>query len=103
MKKIVGGMCYDTAQATEVGSWSNDRSYQDFKFLNESLYKTESGAYFLFGEGGAMTEYCEVLDDGWTDGTRLTPMSRTEAFVWAQLHLSTEIVIGEFGDLIKCA
>ena len=50
MKKIIEGRVYNTETAKLLGefSYSNRR---DFNYFSEKLYRTKSGAYFLYGEG----------------------------------------------------
>jgi hypothetical protein len=64
MKKIINGKRYDTETATEIASAWNGCSRTDFKFLLETLYTTDSGAWFLAAEGGAMTKYAKILEGG---------------------------------------
>lgn len=40
---------FDTAQATLIASWSNDRHHTDPAFSEENLYLTPKGGFFLVG------------------------------------------------------
>jgi hypothetical protein len=101
MKKIINGVRYDTDMSTEIGSWNNGLSSQDFNVLEETLYKTKKGNYFLYGEGGARTHYAQSDGNMTTDGSAFIPMTKEAAFSWAQRHLSAPKVEAEFGDLIE--
>ncbi|GAB6152952.1 hypothetical protein JCM17380_17020 [Desulfosporosinus burensis] len=57
MRKIINGRTYDTATSECIGSWDNVRYGDNFHSYSEDLYKNTKGAYFLVGEGGAMSKY----------------------------------------------
>jgi hypothetical protein len=105
MKKIINGKRYDTSKAIEIGSASGGGPVGDFSHWSATLYRTpRSGQYFLHGEGGPMTRWSvSVGQNEWAGGEDITPMSREEAFAWAQEHLEPKEVEDEFGDLIKDA
>ena len=46
MKKIIFGCLFDTSTAEEIGSWSND-GREGFGYVEETLYRKESGELFL--------------------------------------------------------
>lgn len=97
MKKVIDGTLYNTESAKEIGSRSNGRSLRDFNYVYERLMKNKAGKYFLHGEGGANTCYAERVDSNcWTGGELITPMSRDEAFEWAQEYLDGDEVMAEF-------
>lgn len=56
MKKIINGKMYNTETATELGNFWNGLSTNDFRNLSETLYRKKNGEFFLYGQGGAMTE-----------------------------------------------
>ena len=101
MKKIVNGKVYNTGTAVEIGSFWNGLSVRDFMELEETLYKTRYGSYFLCGEGGPMTKYARSNGDTTWGSRDIIPLSRQEAFEWAQEFLSPEEVLSEFADLIQ--
>ena len=80
MKKIINGKRYDTKTATEIASAWNGCSRSDFNFLLETLYRTDGGAWFLAGEGGALTKYAEVLEGGRSHcgGKDIVPLTPAE-------------------------
>jgi len=105
MKEIVDGQLYDTdADGTDIIATHNpiaDRG--DFNFLHERLCRTESGRYFLAGEGGPMTDYRKRVGSGeYTGSSEITPLSDAEAFEWMQSNdIATEIILDEFGDRVE--
>ena len=102
MRKIIEGKRYDTEKAERIGEWS--QGYRsDFKYAHERLYVTKKGCYFIWGQGGAMSGWAETCEDGrsWTGGEGIRPLTREEAFEWAQAHLEPEEFEGDFPDLIE--
>lgn len=102
MKKYINGRKYDTETAQAVGSWSNNRSYRDFSWCAETLYRKKTGEFFLHGEGGPMSSYAEsVSDNSWSGGEEIRPLTFDEAREWAEEHLDGdeyEQIFGEIGD-----
>jgi len=69
--------------------------------VSEELYRTKSGNYFLAGTGGPLTPYAESNGESSWGSSRIIPLSKEEAFEWAQQHLSTDEVLKEFPDMIE--
>jgi hypothetical protein len=105
MKKIINGKRYDTSKAVEVGSASGGGPVGDFSHWSATLFRTpRSKVYFLHGEGGPMTRWSvSIGQNQWAGGEDITPMTRQEAFAWAQEHLEPEEIETEFADLIEDA
>lgn len=105
MKKIINGVRYDTESAILIGEYSSPGSSRDFSHWEAGLYKgPRSGRYFLAGEGGPMTRYAKSMGgNSWSGGEDITPMTRDEAFAWAQDFLKPAIVEREFSDAIQDA
>jgi hypothetical protein len=101
MKKIVDGKVYNTETANEVGHYRNEYGRSDFKFCEETLYRTLRGNYFLEGEGGAMSKYSRSCGDNtWCGGSGIIPLTKDEAFKWAERCLRVEIVEKEFVEIL---
>ncbi len=104
MKKIINGNRYDTEKSTLIGSDTNGLPANDFGHWWAGLYTTpRSGKYFLCGEGGPMSRYGTVSGDNRGSGERLEPMSKEDAFSWAQEHLDADITEKHFSDMIEDA
>lgn len=102
MKKIINGKVYDTEKAKELATWSNGGSWRDFKHLEETLYRKKTGEFFLFGEGGPMTQYAEQVElNGWSGGSRFMPMTYAEATKWAEEHLDGDDYEAIFGEVVE--
>lgn len=70
MKAIIEGRKYNTETATKLGNYRWG-AYGDFNHIDESLYRTKKGRYFLAGEGGAMTHYSRSCgDNSWCGGEK---------------------------------
>ena len=89
MKKIINGKRYDTDTAKEVGYFSRNPGQLDA--LTETLYRKNTGEFFLHGEGGPQTRYATADGlSGWSSGERILPLSITEAKEWAEAHMTAE-------------
>jgi len=103
MKQVIEGKRYDTATAQEIGSWWNGYPMSDFHYCEEKLYLTSKGNFFLRGEGGALSQYSRSHCNATGFGEAITPLSREEAFQWAQEHLEAENYAEYFSDMIEDA
>lgn len=99
MKRIINGKRYDTSTAEQVGEYCNGFRLHDWHWLEEKLYRTPKGAYFLHGEGGGLSEYRSgARGTGWTNGQALIPMTDDEAMRWLEEHGLTDAVEEHFAD-----
>ncbi|MCE6968049.1 hypothetical protein [Cereibacter sphaeroides] len=103
MKRIIGGKRYDTDDATLIGEMTSRYSQSDFNYYEEALYLTDNGAYFLAGEGGPRSKYAVQFDRTYSSGSSIIPLSKQEAFEWAQENLTPEEVESEFSADIQDA
>ena len=97
MKRIINGKMYNTDTATCVGSdeYGNPR---DYRHWYEALYRKKSGEYFLYGEGGPLSQYRQDRGtNSWSGSESITPMDIDEARLWAEDHLDADEYIEEFG------
>ena len=90
-KKVIDGKVYNTKTAELVDSWSNNLGHRDFRVDSEDLYKTKKGAWFIAGEGGAMSKWCESYPDRQGPGEDIIAISPNEAKKWLENHSSAEI------------
>jgi len=101
MKKIISGKRYDTDTAKKVGydSYSNRR---DFNFWAETLYRKNTGEFFLHGEGGARSRYAVTVGQNqWSGGEKIIPLSVEAAQAWAEEHLDAEEYEKIFGEVTE--
>ena len=99
MKRIIDGIRYDTEAAgtVKVARYS-DGYLGDFDFVNESLYKSKSGRWFLAGKGGARSNYATSVSVGcWSGGSGIIPMTSEEALAWLEARDFTDEIEEHFG------
>ena len=101
MKKIINRKTYNTETATEIGNYHNGLGRGDFRNIDESLYVTSKGNFFLAGYGGPMTKYAEPCGNMTGGGSGIEPLSRDEALDWAEQHCDAEIIEKHFEDMIE--
>lgn len=90
MKKIINSKVYDTDKAHYLGG---DGGGDGFSRWHEELYQKRTGEFFLYGEGGAKTQYAEYVEGpggGWTSGAMIMTLSYDAARKWAEKHLSAD-------------
>lgn len=88
MKKIINGRRYDTDSARELAAFTCEGSRSDFRWWQETLYRKNTGEYFLHGKGGPASKYAEAVGlNQWEGGERIMPLSLEEAQKWAEDHL----------------
>ena len=97
MKKIINGRLYDTSTAKLIGS--TQYSYPgDFSFWRVELYRKKTGEFFLYGEGGPMTQYAHRTGQNqWSGGEGIRPLTLREAREWAERYLDVEKYEQTFG------
>ena len=85
MKQVIGGKRYNTDTAEYIAEWSSGYP-NDFSYLEESLYKTKKGQYFIAGEGGAMSSYAVSVGDGSSrgGGHAIRLLSEEDALSWCE-------------------
>lgn len=86
MKQVIDGKVYNTDTATEIADYYNGLSHSDFGRVQESLYKTKKGAFFLAGEGGPMSKYSRPCGNMTSGGSGVFPLTENEARTWAEEH-----------------
>lgn len=93
MKAIIDRKSYDTEKATCVAEHLPAIPGSDFRFFREYLYRTESGAWFLQGEGGALSHWSQATDDGGSGyGEGIRPLSDDEALDWLERRKEIEVI-----------
>jgi hypothetical protein len=86
MKRIIEGKVYDTNTAEEIESDSFSNP-SDFHYWEETLYRTEKGAFFFHGEGGPMSHYARDIGNNSTTGSeRIWAVDENEAREWLSKH-----------------
>ena len=102
MKKVINGKMYDTDKAKCLGEWDNGIYGFDFDAIYEALHRKRTGEFFLYGKGGARTQYAEPRgQNSWGGGERIMPLSYSEAQEWAEDHLDGEEYEQIFGEIVE--
>ena len=84
MKKVIGGVRYDTDTAVEAASWRHGYP-GDFNRCEETLYRTKAGRYFVHGEGGASSPWRKcVAQNEWSGGEGIEAKTPEEALAWLE-------------------
>lgn len=100
MKKIINGKKYDTDTAKEVGYSNNGLLSTDIDYIEETLYQKKTGEFFLYGEGGARTEYSDFRGEtNCYSGCKIIPLTVKEAKKYAEEHLTVEEYEKIFGEV----
>ena len=102
MNKVINGKRYDTETARQLGLYENMADNRNFGYWCETLYRTKSGNYFLYCEGGGNSKYGEWHGDSGGYGEKIEPYSLEQAQKWAEQYLDGdeyEAIFGGLGDL----
>lgn len=86
MKAVINGKLYNTETATEIAHNWNGLSVSDFRSIDETLFITKKGRFFLKGEGGPMTRYARPAGNMTAGGSGIIPLSAEEALSWCENH-----------------
>ena len=99
MYKVINGKKYNTDTAKLLGTWRAEFSSTDYKYFEEYLYRTKSGNFFIYGEGGPDSPYRQQIEyNTWTGGESIIPITFEQARKWAEDHLDGEDYEAIFGD-----
>lgn len=101
MKKVVEGKLYNTKTAEVIHEWSNGYYRNDFHRCEETLYRTRKGAWFLHGEGGALSKYAEPHGSMRGSGEDIVPLTPEEAMRWLEEHDGADAILEHFTDDVE--
>ena len=88
MKKIINGKKYDTETAKLLATSTRGNG---FDYCREELYRKRTGEFFIFGEGGAYTEYASHPElNCWGPGEKFIPLTEEKARKWAESYLEVD-------------
>ena len=100
MKAIINNKKYDTDRVELLCEYSFSNP-SDFNHIEEALYKTSKGAYFIAGSGGAMSDYGRKCDGNSRCGSsKIKVLNEEEAFEFCREH-DTEATEKHFSDIIE--
>lgn len=85
MKQVIDGLLYNTETAHTIGNYYNNKTYSDFDCIDETLYKTKKGRYFIHHDNGVRC-----------GGEYIEPVSVEEAKEWLEAHCDADEYLDEF-------
>ena len=102
MKQVVNGKTYNTETAEMICEYYYSNP-GDFHYVDEALYVTKKGNYFIAGEGGAMSKYAKSLGNNSIGGSSgIEALSKIEALEYAQENgADVEDIEKYFADMIQ--
>jgi len=103
MKKVIGGKMYNTETAEELFSFDNGLGGGDFRAMEETLYVTKKGTYFLAGSGGPMSKYSEPCGNMTSGGSGFSVLTKFEALEWLESHDAIGVIEAFFAEDIEDA
>jgi hypothetical protein len=98
VRQLINGKLYDTENSTKLASWSNGYPSESDLWIEETLYKTAEGDYFICGEGGTVTPYSKRNGERHA-GSAIRPLTRNEAVEWAAIHKEKDLLETEFQNM----
>lgn len=99
MKKVIEGKTYNTATATELATWSNGLFPRDFGYDDQTLYKSSKGQFFLYGEGGPMSQWSESNGNETSGSCDIRLLSEDDAREWMETHANADEYSEVFGEI----
>ena len=100
---VINRMRYNTDTSEEVCCWGNGLSSGDFHSVDETLYRTANGRWFLAYEGGALTCYSEKCGDMFGAGSGIRPLESHEVLEWLETHRFVEEIDKYFSSEVTDA
>ena len=84
MRKVINGKTYRTHTAHWLVTLPSPFPKTDNKWHETRLYRIQSGAYFLAGEGGSASRWAKPTPRGAIEGAGIEPISKDEAIAYAK-------------------
>lgn len=99
MEKIINGKKYSTETGVFLAKYEYSNS-RDVYFVNEELYKTKNGTYFLYYEGGALSKYSVSVGNNGMDGSDgIEILTKEEAQEFMVENADVDEYEKEFGEV----
>lgn len=99
MKKIIEGKLYNTETATLIAEYRKGNR-TDFNGIEEEVYKTKKGQYFMYFWGGGCSKYREeVASQTYSDNEGIKLITEEEAKEFAMKHLDADEFEDIFGEV----
>lgn len=101
MKKVINGFIYNTASAELIEEYNNRLSPSDFEYVEENLFRTPKGRFFLYVKGGHMSIYSEYNGQNRWGISDIIDLSDDEAYEWLVEKGCTDSIIKYFSEKIE--
>lgn len=101
MKKIIEGKVYNTEKAEMLAEYWNGLSSSDFRYCLEELYVTKKGNYFMYGSGGALSQYSDSNGRSTWGINTIVALTKREAYEWLEEKNEYEVIEKYFMEYIK--
>jgi hypothetical protein len=100
VKKVIEGKLFDTEKATRVAGYSYGEA-GDFDRMEQELYVTRQGNWFLAGDGGPSSAYSrQVARNRWSGSEDIKAMSADDALGWLEEHNKSDAIEAHFSDKV---
>jgi hypothetical protein len=84
MIRVVNGKKYNTDKSEELANCKGGGNFSDFRYWEETLYRTKNGRLFVAGYGGPLSKY-SIKSGNESHGSEvILPMSESEALEWCE-------------------
>jgi len=101
MKKIINKKVYNTETAKFIAEEHYGSSANDATYYYEQLYKTKKGAWFIYGEGGALSPFGQTDGNMSFGSSDIRVLSYAEAYRWLENNELTKEIEKYFPDEIE--
>lgn len=99
MKRVIDGKLYNTETATHIGADKSNHPRSDFNYEDTSLYVTAKGAFFIAGQGGALSRWCTFEGNCRSGGEGIQALTTAEALQWAEENELDADVIQQYFEV----
>lgn len=82
MKSFIGGKSYNTETDKPIASSRMGRLISDFGYIDETLYRTENGDWYLHGVVVSYSNYNSTTADSSTNSEHIIPLDDKQACGW---------------------
>lgn len=100
MLKIINGKRYNPTTAKKLCYWDNGY-YNDFRVVEETLYRKITGEFFIYAYGRSMTQYAQSEGNTTYGSESIKPISLEQAKIWLEGKTDADTRISKFLDLSR--
>jgi hypothetical protein len=87
-RRVIGGKTYSSKTAACLATATASRDTEDSKWYLETLFRTQTGTFFLVGEGMESTpwrHWCQSRSDA-CRGHGILPLTESQVRLWLELR-----------------